>query len=95
MNHTPAAAALSIALIDTKARQHTPTLEDWYIHVDGLCYGYLYRSDKPSGYAVGIGEPDGEIKHSSIESSKDAAIAYAEKHVALLLQSAHCQEVKP
>lgn len=87
MNHTPAAAALSIALIDTKNRQHTPTLEDWYIHVDGICYGYLNHCDKPSGYAVGIGKPDGEIKYFSIESSKDAAIAYAEKHVALLLQS--------
>lgn len=93
MNHMSAAAALSIALIDTKARQHTSMLEDWYIHVDGICYGYLSRSDKPSGYAVGIDEPDGEIKHFSIEGSKDAAIAYAEKHVALLLQSTHCQGV--
>jgi hypothetical protein len=95
MNHTPAGAALSIALVDTQARQHMPTLEDWYIHVDGLCYGYLSRSDKPSGYAVGIGEPDSKIKYFSIEGSKDAAISYAEKHVALLLQATHCQEVKP
>lgn len=70
-------------------------LKDWYIRVDGIYYGYLSRSDKPSGYAVGIDEPDSEIKHFGIEGSKDAAIVYAEKHVALLLQSTHCQGVKP
>lgn len=87
MDPTPAAATLFISLVDTKNRTHMPTLEDWYIHVDGVCYGYLYRCDKPNGYAVGIGKPDGKIKYFSIEGSKGDAITYAEKHVELLLNS--------
>jgi hypothetical protein len=70
-----------------------PLPEDWSVHVNGTCYGYLYRCDEPAGYAVGIGNPDREIKYFSIEDSKDEAIAYAEKHIGLLLESIDRNEV--
>jgi hypothetical protein len=79
---------MQIELIDTENR-HALQVEDWYVHLNGVCYGYLYRSDKPSGYAVGIGQPDGEIEFYSIEGSKNAALEYAKKYIGLLLQSIH------
>lgn len=72
MDQTPAAATLSISLVDIKNRTHMPTLEDWYIHVDGVCYGYLYRCDKPNGYAVGIGKPASRMEKSNISASRAA-----------------------
>jgi hypothetical protein len=56
--------------------------EDWYLHLHGQSYGYLYRST--DGYAVGIGEPEQEVQHCSIEPSKDAALAAAQRYLGLL-----------
>lgn len=52
--------------------------EDWYIHVDGVSRGYLYRV--ADGYAVGI-DVKGKIEHRSIEADKEAALAFATTYV--------------
>lgn len=54
--------------------------EDWYIHANGISRGYIYRV--ANGYAVGI-EENGEVAHTSIELDKDAAIAFARKHLCI------------
>lgn len=45
------------------AKAQRASEEDWYIHVDGVSRGYIYRVS--SGYAVGI-DVDGKIKHYGI-----------------------------
>lgn len=72
---------ISLAQVQERARGSE---EDWYIQFNGESYGYLYRCTE--GFAVGIGAPEQEVKYSSIEPSKEAAIEYAQKHLDLFLQ---------
>jgi hypothetical protein len=68
---------MTIELIQVASASRV-TEEDWCIHVNGVSRGYLYRVT--DGYAVGI-DVCGKIEHHSIEPDKQAAIAFAEKHL--------------
>lgn len=89
---------MKIELVRVEARR-PPDAEDWYMQVNGVTHGYLYRCDAGKmrvvpepffdskepvqGYAVGILNAEGEVAHFSVEPTKEAALAFAEKHIAV------------
>lgn len=78
------------------------TKEDWTLVVNGEWVGYMYNCDQGdgkyicpvgdtkeeirSGWAVGVRDSKGKIKHVSVKQSKKAALAFARKHIAELFR---------
>ncbi|MFC3110651.1 hypothetical protein ACFQAT_13445 [Undibacterium arcticum] len=66
-------------------RGRPPMREDWVVYYDGKCYGFIYRCDKPAGYAVGIGHPGLEVEFDNVAQNKQTAVEFAQKHIAMIL----------